>query len=112
MFVFLEAEEGPLGAIGGDLGSIRGAFWGHFGDFFRIRGIFKNISFTEVNRYFLRFGRVLDDPIVTFSCCVFESILLQYFESNFEDLLSFRVPIGLQLGLFGGPFGAKLVHIL
>ena len=46
---------------------------------------------------------------MTFSCCVFESILLQYFESNFEDLLAF---IGLQMGLFGGPFGAKLVHIL
>ena len=49
---------------------------------------------------------------MTFLCCVFESILLQYFESNFEDLLAFRVPIGLQMGLFGGPFGAKLVHIL
>ena len=51
---------GPFGAIGVDLGAIWGAFWGHFGDFFRIRGIFKNISFTEVKRYFLRFGRVLD----------------------------------------------------
>ena len=60
LFVFLEALEGPLGAIGVDLGAIWGAFWGHFGDFFRIRGIFKNISFTEVKRYFLRFGRVLD----------------------------------------------------
>ena len=38
---------------------------------------------------------------MTFSCCVFESILLQYFESNFEDLLAFRVPIGLQMGLWG-----------
>ena len=37
---------GPFGAIGVDLGAIWGAFWGHFGDFFRIRGIFKNISFT------------------------------------------------------------------
>ena len=60
LFVFLEALEGPLGAIGVDLEAIWGAFWGHFGDFFRIRGIFKNISFTEVKRYFLRFGRVLD----------------------------------------------------
>ena len=49
---------------------------------------------------------------MTFSCCVFESILSQYFESNFEDLLAFRVPIGLQMGVLGGPFGVKLVHIL
>jgi len=54
------ALEGPLGAIGIDLGAIWGAFWGHFGDFFRIRGIFKNIGFTNVKRYFLRFGKVLD----------------------------------------------------
>ena len=51
---------GPLVAVGVDLGAILGAFWDHFGDFFRIRGIFKNISFTQVKRYFLRFGRVLD----------------------------------------------------
>ena len=51
---------GPLVAVGVDLGAIFGAFWAHFGDFFRIRGIFKNISFTGVKRYFSRFGRVLD----------------------------------------------------
>ena len=60
MFVFLEAEEGPLGAIGVDLGAIWGTFYGHFGDLFRISGIFKNMCFTMVNPYFLRFGRVLD----------------------------------------------------
>ena len=91
LFAFLEALEGPLGAIGVDLGAIWAAFWGHFGDFFRIRGIFKNISFTKVKRYFLRFGRVLDRDFFVY--------LLQ----NFEDLLALRVSIGIQMGLFGGP---------
>ena len=50
----------PLGAIGVDLGAIWAAFWGHFGDFFRLRGIFENVCFTNVKPCFLRFGRVPD----------------------------------------------------
>ena len=41
--------------------------------------------------------------------CVFESILLRYFQSNFEDMLDFKAPMGLQMGLFW--VGGKLVLI-
>ena len=63
LFVFLKADEGPFGADGVDFGAIRGAFWNHFGDFFRLRGIFKNACFTVVKRCFLRFRRVLDHDL-------------------------------------------------
>ena len=49
---------------------------------------------------------------MTFSCCVFGSILLGDFLYNFEALLVSRVPIGLRMGLFWVPGGAKLVHNL
>ena len=49
---------------------------------------------------------------MTFSCCVFESILLDDLSLNFEDLLALRVPVGFQMGLFWVPGGAKLVHNL
>ena len=43
-----------------DFEVIWGAFWRHFGDFFRVRWIFENVRFTIVKHYFFRFGRVLD----------------------------------------------------
>ena len=42
-----------------DFGVIWEAFWGHFGDFFRVRWIFENVCFTKVKPYFLRSGMVL-----------------------------------------------------
>ena len=47
---------------------------------------------------------------MTFSCYVFRSILLGHFSWSFGDLLALRVPMGLQMGLFGEPWGAKLAH--
>ena len=49
---------------------------------------------------------------MTFLCYAFGSVPLEYFLQIFEDLLVSRMSIGFQMGLFGDPFGAKLVHIL
>ena len=55
---------GTLGGHWVDFGAIRGAFWCHIDDFFRIRWIFKNVCFTIVKQYLLRSGRVLVGDIV------------------------------------------------
>ena len=76
VMVFLRLSGGHGGPFGGpwvDLGAIWGAFLGNFGDFFGLGLIFGNVRFTIVKPYFLR------SWIVTFSCCVFVSILLGHF---------------------------------
>ena len=102
---------GGLGGYPGgrwvDFGAIWGAFWGHFGHFFRVRWIFENNGFTIVKQYFLRSGRVLDRDF--FLLC-FWIYTFTVFCPKFEDLLAPRVSISFQMNLFWGPRGAKLVH--
>ena len=51
---------GSSGGHGVDFGAIWGAVGIHFGDFFKIRWIFKNVCLTTLKQYYLRSGRALD----------------------------------------------------
>ena len=96
---------GPRGAIGVDLGAIWVAFWGHFGDFFRIRGIFKNISFTKVKRYFLRFGRVPDRDFFVLCFWIYAFTVLWI---KFWGSVGFQGPHGAPNGSLWGPFWCQI----
>ena len=88
---------GPLGAIGVDLEGI----WTHFGDFFRLRGIFKNICFTIVKLYFLRIGgfQVGDFFLASFLCLFLDPL--------FMALVDFLWSNGRHEGPNGPPLGTS-----
>ena len=105
----MSASGGPSGAIGVDLGAIWAAFWGHFGDFFRLRGIFKKVCFTYVKRYFLRFGRVLDRDffVLCFWIDTFGVFFVEFWRFvGFQGLHG--VPNGSLLGTFWDQISAQL----
>ena len=95
---FLEGLGWAFGGHRVDFEVIWGAFWGHFGDFFRVRWIFENVCFTIVKPYFLRSGRVLDR--VFFVLCFW----IDTFGVLFEVFWRFVGPQGPH----GGPNGSLL----
>ena len=56
LLVFWKVLEGSFGARMAHFGSILRSFGSHFGDFLRIRWIFKNVGFTIVKHQFLKIG--------------------------------------------------------
>ena len=110
---FLKVLKGSLGAHRVDLGAIRGAFWGDFGDFFLTMWIFENVCFIIVKLYFLRFGRVLVGDFFLFFLRV---NTFSYFVIVFLGFVGpkalHRVPNGSLLGDFCDKNNAKLVTLV
>ena len=73
---FLGVPEGPFGAHG----ALWGSFGGHFSDFLGVSGISKNVCFTAVKPYFLRFGRVMvrDFFVLCFCIDTFRVFLVEF----------------------------------
>jgi len=71
---------GPFGGHWVVLGGHLGSFGSHFGDFLEVSGISKNVCFTIVKPYFLRFRRVLvrDFFVLCFCIDTFRVFFMQF----------------------------------
>ena len=102
---FLKVPEGPFDAHE----ALWGSFGSHFGDFLEVSGISKNVCFTFVKLYFLRFGRVLvrDFFVLCFCIDTFRIFLKEFYRFVGPQGVH-GVPNGSLLGTLRDQISAEL----